>query len=162
VHAIDFLDVGSEELPAQVILFDVNVQTIATITSSGLGTNSRETLDLGGICGVFVMMIDFYARGGWDNLVVCVDPTGGPETCGNGLDDDGDGFVDEGCPDGDDDDDDTGEVGDDDDDNSGSCYDDNENGDDDECENPEGCNPGGGSLLPLMLPLPLLMRRRRR
>ena len=116
VHSIDLIDVDEDELPAQVILFDVNVQTIATVDSLPLGDNSVQTLDLGGVCGVYVMMIDFYGGGGWDNLTVCVDPTGEPEVCDDGIDNDGDGFIDEDCaPVGDDDDDDAGDDDDDDD-----------------------------------------------
>jgi hypothetical protein len=97
VHSIRFIDVDQNELPAQVILFDVNVQTINTITSSALGNNSVEELDLGGTCGVYVMMIDMYAEGAWDDLQVCVDPNGGPEVCGDLIDNDGDGLTDEDC-----------------------------------------------------------------
>jgi hypothetical protein len=97
VHSIDLIDVDTDELEAQVILFDVNVQQIATYTASGLGDNSVETLDLGGTCGVFIVMIDFYARGAWDNLTVCVDPLGEAEVCGDSIDNDGDGETDEGC-----------------------------------------------------------------
>ena len=97
VHEIKFVDVDQGELPAQVILFDVNVQTINTFTASGLGNNSVETLDLGGTCGVYVMMIDGYASVAWDDLLVCVDPDGGPEVCGDGIDNDGDGDADEDC-----------------------------------------------------------------
>jgi hypothetical protein len=120
VHSIDFIDVDTDELPAQVILFDVNVQTIATVDSVPMGDNSVQTLDLGGVCGVYVMMIDFYGGGGWDNLVVCVDPDGVQEICDDGIDNDGDGFIDEDCEppagDDDDDDDDDDAAGDDDDD----------------------------------------------
>ena len=112
VHSIDLLDVDGGELAAQVILFDVNVNTIATYTSAALGDNSVETLELGDTCGVYVMMIDFYAQGAWDNLDICVDPSGGPEVCDDGIDNDGDGDVDEGCGgSGDDDDDDDDEEG---------------------------------------------------
>ena len=107
VHSIDLAGVAPDELAAQVILFDVNVQTIATYTASGLGDTSLETVDLGGTCGVFVMLIDFYDSGAWDNLQVCVDPTGTEEVCDDGEDNDGDGEVDEDCDaSGDDDDDD--------------------------------------------------------
>ena len=95
VHSIDMVDVDTDEVPAQVILFDVNVQTITTVTASGLGDNSVENLDLGGVCGVYVMMIDFYGEGSWDNLEVCVDPDAEPEIGGDGIDNDGDGEIDE-------------------------------------------------------------------
>ena len=137
VHDIDFIDVEQGELAAQVILFDVNVQTIATFTSSGLGENSVENLDLGGTCGVFVMLIDFYGDGAWDNLNVCVDPVGSAELCGDGLDNDGDGLVDEDCV----------NVGDDDDDDDDD--DDGEDDDDDgEDEEEEGCSAAGQRVQP--------------
>ena len=95
VHAIQLIDVDEDELAAQVILFDVNLQTIDTVTSQGLGDNSVETMNLGGVCGVYAIMIDFYGQGAWDNLVVCVDPAGTEEVCDDGIDNDGDGYVDE-------------------------------------------------------------------
>jgi hypothetical protein len=103
-HSIDLVDIDADELPAQVVLFDVNLQTIATFESLALGDNSVETLDLGGTCGVFAMLIDFYGDGAWDDLSVCVDPAGGPEVCDDAMDNDGDGLVDEGCEPEDDDD----------------------------------------------------------
>jgi MYXO-CTERM domain-containing protein len=99
VHSVDVIDIDTNELDAQVILFDVNIQTVDTITASGLGDNSVETLDLGGTCGIHVMMIDFYGQAGWDNLTVCVDPDGEEEVCDDGVDNDGDGEVDEDCAD---------------------------------------------------------------
>jgi len=157
VHSIDFIDVDTDELPAQVILFDVNVQTIATIDSLPMGDNSVQTLDLGGICGVYVMMIDFYGGGGWDNLVVCVDPSGGPEVCDDGIDNDGDGFIDEDCepPPGDDDDDDDDDAADDDDDDD--CDDDW----DWDCDSSfTGRNPAPLAGLALVIGLLGLARRR--
>ena len=158
VHSIDVLDVDTFELAAQVILFDVNVQTIATFTASGLGDNTLETLDLGGTCGVYVMLIDFYGDGGWDNLNVCVDPTGVAEVCGDGVDNDGDGEVDENCiPVGDDDD-----AAGDDDDAAGDDDDDAEGGGEEE---EEGCSQVGGDADPklalLLLAFTALGIRRR-
>jgi hypothetical protein len=112
VHSIDLIDVDTYEVPAQVILFDENVQTIATITASGLGDGTTETLDLQGICGVHVVMIDFYGDGAFDNFQVCIGAE--VEIC-DGVDNDGDGIVDESCATGDDDDDDDDAAGDDDD-----------------------------------------------
>ncbi len=132
VHSIDLVGVAPDELAAQVILFDVNVQTIATYEAAGLGDTSLETVDLGGTCGVYVMLIDFYDSGAWDNLVVCVDPDGTEEVCFDGEDNDGDGEVDEGCeeggPEGDDDDDDDGDDDDDDDEDSDSDSDSDSDG----------------------------------
>ena len=151
VHSIDIQGVAADELPAQVILFDVNVQTITTVTSLGLGDDSVQTLDLGGTCGVFVMMIDFYASGGWDNLNVCVDPTGEEEACGDGEDNDGDGEIDEGCPSAGDDDD----AADDDDDDAGDDDDDDEEPDPEEeewdCLNSMAGGSGGNGLLGFLL-----------
>ena len=100
------VDIDTGELPAQVILFDVNVQTITTITSSALGDGTVETLDLGGVCGVYVVMIDFYGDAAFDNFELCIG--GEVEVC-DGEDNDGDGDIDEGCTGDDDDDDDDGE-----------------------------------------------------
>ena len=138
VHDIDLIDVEQGELAAQVILFDVNVQTIATFTAGGLGENSVENLDLGGTCGVFVMLIDFYGDGAWDNLNVCVDPTGTAELCGDGLDNDGDGLVDEDCV----------NVGGDDDDDDATGDDDDDDDDDGEDEEEEGCSAAGQRAQP--------------
>ena len=114
VHSVDFWDIDTNEQPAQVILFDVNVQEIVTIDSIAAGDGSEQQVDLGGVCGVYVVMIDFYGDGGWDNLNVCVDPAGTEEVCDDSIDNDGDGNIDEDCaPPGDDDDDD--DDGDDDD-----------------------------------------------
>ncbi len=104
VHSVSFYDIDTNELPAQVILFDVNVQQIAVIDSLPLGNETSQVVDLGGICGVYVVMIDFYGDGGWDNLDVCVDPNGTEEVCDDSIDNDGDGHVDEDCDTGDDDD----------------------------------------------------------
>jgi len=154
VHSIDLIDVDGGELAAQVILFDVNVNTIATYTSAALGDNSVETLELGDTCGVYVMMIDFYAQGAWDNLDICVDPNGGPETCGDGIDNDGDGDVDEGCGGSGDDDDDDDDAGDDDDD------DDDDEGYDVDCSTVGSRLAPSWSLLGL-LGLGVFIRRRR-
>ena len=154
VHAIDLIDVDSDELPAQVILFDVNVQTITTITSAGLGDDTTETLDLQGICGVYVVMIDFYGDGGFDNFEVCIG--GEVEVC-DGVDNDGDGIVDEGCGGGDDDDDMSG------DDDDGD--DDDDDGDDDDDDDIDCAMVGERDASPLGLGLLLiglvaLIRRR--
>jgi MYXO-CTERM domain-containing protein len=150
VHSIDLVDVDGDELAAQVILFDVNIQTVATYNALNMGDNSVETVELGGTCGVHLMMIDFYGTGAWDNLTVCVDSDGGDEIC-DGIDNDGDGAIDEDCepPEGDDDDDD----------------DDSANGTDPSC----GCSttpgaPGQGlpSLLGILLLTGLGLRLRRR
>ena len=98
VHSIDIIDAEPGELEPQIILFDMNLMTIDTVTSGALGDNSVETVDLSGVCGVFAIMIDFYADGAWDNLVVCIDPAGTEEVCGDGIDNDGDGATDEDCP----------------------------------------------------------------
>ena len=147
VHSIDLIDVDTGELPAQVILFDVNVQTITTITSAALGDGTTETLDLGGICGVYVVMIDFYADGGFDNFEFCIGGT--EEVCDDGVDNDGDGDVDEDCeeeviPDDDDD------VGDDDDDE-------NEADDDDEEEEDPDCSMAGDRVSSSRLGVMLLL-----
>ena len=148
VHSVDLIDVDADELGAQVILFDVNVQTLSIHTSLGLGDNSVETLDLGGTCGVYLMMVDFYAPGAWDNLSVCVSSEGEEEVEDN-VDNDGDGIIDEDCPGDDDDDDDDDDFGDDnceytdygnygDDDDDGD--DDDGGDDDDEEEEEEDCD----------------------
>jgi len=167
VHSIDILGAAPDELAPQVILFDVNVQTITTVTAASPGDSSSQTLDLGGVCGVYVMMVDFYADGGWDNLNVCVDPTGTEEVCGDGEDNDGDGDVDEDCPAaGDDDDDDAAD--DDDDDDDDDAADDDDDDDDDDDEEPDwdcsmaGDRVGGGMSLFLLAGLGLGVIRRRR
>ena len=158
VHSIDLYDVDGNELAAQVILFDVNVQQIGIVTSAGLGDGTTETLDLGGVCGVYVVMIDFYADGGWDNLNVCVDPGGTEEVCGDSVDNDGDGDVDEDCAAGDDDDDDDDAADDDDDEEEV------EEEEDPDCGELD-CSAsisGGGSPLAGLALLGLLGLRRRR
>ncbi len=91
VVGFDLLDIEPGESPMDVLLYDAGHDLIGHVQAGGLGNNSYEYVPVD-LCGVHSMMIDIYGSGAIDNLEICVGAT--EEIC-DGIDNDGDGWVDE-------------------------------------------------------------------
>ncbi len=95
VESLDLVDIEASEAPTDILLYDASGALITTVAAGGLGGNSVEQVTVQE-CGVRDMVIHFSGSGGVDNIALCVGAV--LEIC-DGIDNDGDGMVDEGYDD---------------------------------------------------------------
>ena len=92
IFSVTNVDGGDGTANPDLIAYDANGSQIEWINIPGVGDNGVVTSTFQ-VCGVDHIMYDIYGSGALDNLVLCV---GGTEEVCDGLDNDGDGEVDEG------------------------------------------------------------------
>ena len=92
VNGLDLIDIDTGEQAVDILLYDFSGNVIEWLVVPGAGGNSVQHVDVD-TCGVWMMMVDIYGSGAIDNVDIC--PGGGDEVC-DGVDNDGDGEIDEG------------------------------------------------------------------